>query len=358
MDFGLSAEQRMLSESLGRHLADHVPLERMRAAADPATSPADLVAGLAGLGIPALLVDEADGGLGLSLMDAALVAEALGRAAAPVPFIAPFVVVPLALRLAGSPAQRAAHMPAIAAGERLIGAALAEAVVPRDGAGVRATDNRLSGRALFVLDAPADLYLVATLDSGLFLVAADAPGLTLTMLSTIDVTRRIGELQLADTPAEPLPGAGPETLARIIDAARVMLAADTLGAASHMLDAAVAYARTREQFGRPIGSFQAVKHMCAEMAARLEPCRALVWYAAHAQEAIPAEARLAAAHARAHVAEVGTSVARTATEVHGGMGFTDLLGLHFWFKRIGWNRQMLGGPEQVRREAAVLAGLD
>ena len=136
-----------------------------------------------------------------------------------------------------------------------------------------------------------------------------------------------------------------------------MLAADTLGAAQNMLDQAVEYAMQREQFNRPIGSFQAVKHMCAEMAASLEPCRAMVWYASHALDALPAEASLSACHAKAHLAEVGKFVAKTATEVHGGMGFTDLLGLHYWFKRIGYNRQMLGAPELLREQAARLQGL-
>jgi alkylation response protein AidB-like acyl-CoA dehydrogenase len=97
--------------------------------------------------------------------------------------------------------------------------------------------------------------------------------------------------------------------------------------------------------------------MCAEMAAALEPCRALVWYAGHALDALPAEASVTACHAKAHVSEVGTRVARTATEVHGGMGFTDLVGLHYWFKRIGFNRQMLGGPRAAREDAARLQAL-
>jgi alkylation response protein AidB-like acyl-CoA dehydrogenase len=118
----------------------------------------------------------------------------------------------------------------------------------------------------------------------------------------------------------------------------------------------VDYAKERKQFDRAIGSFQAVKHMCAEMIAELEPCRALIWYAGHAFDVFPAESRKLAAHAKAHTSEVGTFVARTATEVHGGMGFTDLLGLHYWFKRIGFNRQMLGGPEYCREAAARLQG--
>jgi len=136
-----------------------------------------------------------------------------------------------------------------------------------------------------------------------------------------------------------------------------MYAADTLGAAQAMIDQAVAYAKTREQFGRAIATFQAVKHMCAEMAAALEPCRALVWYAGHALESLPTEASVTACHAKAHVGEVGTKVARIATEVHGGMGFTDLVGLHYWFKRIGMNRQMLGGPQAAREDAARLQSL-
>ena len=167
----------------------------------------------------------------------------------------------------------------------------------------------------------------------------------------MEKTRPTGELIFDNSPAIPL-SADPAHFQAVLDAGRVMLAADTLGAAQNMLDQAVAYAKEREQFNRPIGSFQAVKHMCAEMAAHLEPCRAMVWYAGHALSEVPEEAHLTACHAKAHLAEVGTFVARTATEVHGGMGFTDLLGLHYWFKRIGFNRQALGAPELVREEAA------
>jgi alkylation response protein AidB-like acyl-CoA dehydrogenase len=95
-----------------------------------------------------------------------------------------------------------------------------------------------------------------------------------------------------------------------------------------------------------------VKHMCAEMASQLEPARAFVWYAGHALDDVPDEAHLVACHLKAHISEVGRFVAKTATEVHGGMGFTDLLGLHYWFKRIGLNRQLLGSPERLRLEAA------
>jgi alkylation response protein AidB-like acyl-CoA dehydrogenase len=202
------------------------------------------------------------------------------------------------------------------------------------------------------------VYLVADENHALYLVEADASGLKRQSLTTIDKTRQVGELVFDNVPADMLPGSSdPDVCRRIIDAGRIVLAADTLGAAQTMVARAVAYSKERVQFGRAIGSFQAVKHMCAEMAAGLEPCRAMVWYAAYAFDQIPDEARLTVCHAKAHLSEVAKFVARTATEVHGGVGFTAELGLHLWFKRIGANRQLLGGPERLREEAAQLQAL-
>jgi alkylation response protein AidB-like acyl-CoA dehydrogenase len=136
-----------------------------------------------------------------------------------------------------------------------------------------------------------------------------------------------------------------------------MLAADILGAAHGYDRTGRGLRRHARTVRSPDRQFQAVKHMCAEMAARHEPCRSLVWYAAHAFDAMPAGCiELVACHAKSHTLEVGRFVARTSTEVHGGMGFTDLLGLHYWFKRIGLDRQLLGGPELVRNEAARVQG--
>jgi alkylation response protein AidB-like acyl-CoA dehydrogenase len=357
MDFGLSSEQEMLQDAVARYLGDHGALARTRAfAANKEARAADVIAGLADLGVSGLIVPEAHGGSGLSLLDAALVAEQLGRHVTPAPYVASSVIAPLALMRAGSAEQQAAWLPRIATGDVVVGAAISELAGARDDAGVSASGGRLSGKALFVLDFEADAYVVADRTGGLHLLAADAPGLTRIRLNTIDATRPTGELVLDGAPAEPLANSAGVGRA-LLDAGRVILAADTLGAAQAMLDQAVAYAKERRQFGRAIGSFQAVKHMCAEMAASLEPCRAAVWMAGHAFDSLPEEASLDACLAKAHLSEVGTFVARTATEVHGGMGFTDLVGLHYWFKRIGFNRQMLGGPAAVRADAARLQGL-
>src|SRR5579862_5597447 len=319
MDFGLSDDQKMMQESVGRTLERAVPLDAVRKGASAFEA-------LKELGVPGILIPEADGGLGLTLLDAAM--------------------APLALK--GTP-----WLKKLAAGEIRCGVAVSEhASGAREDAGIVSRNRKLSGRAMFALDADgADIFVVADKFGDLHLV--QAKDVEITLLPTIDTTRAVAKLELHDADAEPLKDA---SILRIIDAGRVVLAADTLGAGTRMLEKAVAYAKERKQFGRVIGSFQAVKHMCAEMAAELEPARALVWYAAYGFDACPAESRRLAAHAKAHTSEIGPFVARTATEVHGGMGFTDLLGLHYWFKRIGFNRQLLGSPERVREDAARAQG--
>ena len=365
MQFGLSSEQRLLQDSLNQFLRDRAPLARVRRFAEMDEGRAtELASGLAELGVPALLIAPEHGGIGGTALDACLVAECLGRHVTPVAFVASTVMVPMALRLAGSPAQCSHWLPRIAAGQVSLGAALSEHSGARAGTGVVCRHGRLSGRAMQVIDFEADAYLVADTQGGLHLVAADAAGLQRRRLETVDRTRPIGELLFDSVATEPLPGANHGVVIRqLLAIGRTMLAADTLGAAQAMLDQALVYAGQREQFGRVIASFQAVKHLCAEMAAELEPTRAFVWATGHAFshsacEADEAdEAFVLSCQLKAHCAEVGQFVAKTATEVHGGIGFTDLLGLHYWFKRIGLNRQLLGSPEWLRRQAAVALGL-
>jgi alkylation response protein AidB-like acyl-CoA dehydrogenase len=373
VEFGLSEEQRLLTDNVNRFLAEQAPLDKVRAFADSGKDEG-IWTGLIELGVGALLIPEAQGGIGLGPLDAALVAECLGYHTTPVPFLGSAVLAPSALILGGSlgssfggsldEATASELFGQLASGTLTVGVALSEATGARRQAGIQANTpgkgsskgSTLTGQALHVVDYGAGAYLVADTDSRLYLVAADAAGLTGQGLTTIDKTRPTGELKLDNTPAQCL-SEDPEILRQILDIARVMLAADTLGASQNMIDQAVAYAKQREQFNRVIASFQAVKHMCAEMAAKLEPCRSMVWYAAHALQNVPTEARLTACHTKAHLSEVGKFVAKISTEVHGGMGFTDLVGLHYWFKRIGYNRQTLGSPERLRVEAAQLQEL-
>ncbi|MCR5881025.1 acyl-CoA dehydrogenase family protein [Phenylobacterium sp. J367] len=357
MRFALSEDQRILQASLGRALAELSPLDRVRRFADGGEQTApDIWRGLAELGLPGLLVPGSTAAWAWASWRPPWPrrpwAQRWRRRRSWGPSWAP-----LALR-GGTAEQRARWLPKLAGGEATAGVAISEVVAgARDGAGVTAEGGRLTGKALFVIDAPgAHLLIVADRTGALHLV--ETPPAPVEM-PNIDATRRLSELVFDGTPAEPL--GGNDGLARLRDAAWVLLAADSLGAGQVMLDKAVAYAKERKQFGRVIGSFQAVKHLCAEMAAELEPARALVWYAAYAfdnpGDVAPEEATVMAAHAKAHLSEIGRFVARTSTEVHGGIGMTDLLGLHYWFKRIGLNRQLLGGPERVREAAARAQGL-
>jgi alkylation response protein AidB-like acyl-CoA dehydrogenase len=233
-------------------------------------------------------------------------------------------------------------------------------VAARDRAGVRLDGDRLRGRALFAIDAgAADAFLVAAGPESLHLVPRDSAGLAVEPLTTVDETRRVAELVLDGVrPADAIggPTGASAAIARMLDAGRLALAADLLGASDRAIALAVEYAKQRKQFGRVIGSFQAVKHLCAEMVAAIEPARSLVWYAAHAFDAVPEEATLLALLAKSHLADVATRVVRTATEVHGGIGFTDECDLHLWFKRTALDRQLLGGPERLRAQAARLQG--
>ena len=349
MEFGLSQEQVILEESVRKFLSSELSLDAVRAVASGETTDAGIWQGLAEMGLAGVLIPEAYGGAGLGMLDAVVIAEALGYAACPGPFLSSAVMAAYLLNKVGATDPLAR----MATGDYRVGIAFGDAIGARKGQ-VSESGSVLSGQTLFALDAEADAYLVALNDGRVFMVETTV--LTRVPLTTIDHTRSICELKF-DASHACLVTDDKALVRQAILRGRAIQAADTLGAAQCMLDQAVAYSLDRKQFNRVIGSFQAVKHMCAEMASQLEPCRAFVWYAGHAFDERTDDAALTACHAKAHLAEVGQFVAKTSTEVHGGMGFTDLVGLHYWFKRIGFNRQLLGSPEAVRHEAAVLQGL-
>ena len=356
MYFGLSEEQSFFKDNVRKYLEEHATVDNIRhiASGDKKNLSSEIHQGLLNLGINGLLIPEEFGGLGLDLLFAAVVSEALGGGVGPTPFIAPYVIAPTAIKHAGSKTQEENYLSKIATNEYRFGVGFSEFIGKRNDAGIIFSDNKLNGSAMFVLDVNNATHLLLADEKGqIFVVDAKSSDIEIVNLTTIDKTRQYSEVICKNLEAELLENSsdseGP--INQAIDAGRIMLAADSLGASQTMIDKAVNYAKERKQFGRAIGSFQAVKHMCAEMTADLEPCYALVWHAAHCHDHSPDEARLMACHAKAHVSEVSKGIAKKAIEVHGGMGFTDLLGLHYWFKRIGLNRQILGSPELVREEA-------
>ncbi len=360
MEFGLSEDQRMLQDSVRRFTETKLPLDRVRELAATKTGfNAEIWNGLTEMAATGVLVPEEYGGAGFKMLDAIVIQEALGRTVAPAPFTGSAIMAPVALLTGGTDAQKQEWLPQIASGETKFGVGVTELISLREGKGVSLSGGKLSGNTLFVIDGgPADVFLLAAGADNFAIVPRNMPGVKVTPLTTIDNTRAVCEVSLDGVTADLLGGkdkAG-EAIKKTVMAGRLALAADTLGAAEVMIYKAVAYASERKQFERVIGSFQAVKHMCAEMIAELDPYRSLIWYAAHAFDEAPDEAPLNTLLAKSGVAEAGKFIARTATEVHGGMGFTDLMGLHYWYKRVTVNRTLLGAPELLRNEAAIAQG--
>ncbi len=345
MEFGLSQPQTMLRDAIAQYVAQEVPVSRVREIAHGPGFDSRLLASLGSQGVLGLLIPEEYGGSGLGLFEACIAAQELGRGVTPVAFDRLAVTTPLLLAAGGSIGQRKTWLPRIAAGEAT--------VVPVLDGDVTVENGHLSGRALFVPHgADASAFLVADNEGGVHLAPAGAAGLTCHALDNIDDTRRLAELGFDGVAAEAL--AGDAAIDRALQAARIALAADTLGASQQALEIARDYALERQQFGRIVGSYQAVKHMCAEVAADCEPVQALVWYAAHAWDEDLDLTIWLAPLAKAHATEVATEAVAKTTQVFGGMGFTWECDMHLYFKRVGQNRQLLGSPSDLFREAAAL----
>lgn len=360
MEFGLSGDQCLLQDAVSRFLAAEARLEVVQRAVEGEDELLMAVrTGLRELGLNALLIPEGEGGLGLGLFEAALVQQMLGRFVAPVD-MGGNVLAALAFRRIRDAAARSAWFRKLAAGDVAFGLALsASRAARREASGVQSRGEALHGSVPFAqLPAGATHLLVVDEAECTWIADVASEGFSMTSLETIDRTRSFAALRFEGVVAERIvtePGAG-DLSSELYAAIRILAAADTLGAAERMIEAAVEYSLERKQFGVPIASFQAVKHMCADMAARVEPCKALLWHAAFVVANGMSEGPAMACLAKSHLSDVGRFVARTATEIHGGIGFTDALGLHLWFKRIGVNRQLFGGPEFLRAEAARMQG--
>ncbi|MEM7408763.1 MAG: acyl-CoA dehydrogenase family protein [Myxococcota bacterium] len=356
MDFGLSEEQRLLQDTLRNFAGQECPLPRLRELFEAGQGhDPELWKGLVEIGVGGLALPEAHGGSGLEVLDLALVAEVLGEAALPVPFLG-HALAGLAIAWGGSEAQQAEWLPKLATGDVTATVALLEgssAWQPEEWA--LAPGASLRGEKRYVPDAArADLLVVGTQGGGFALVETGDPGVSWTAEEGLDRTRGIAHLHLDGAKAEALPGAG--AAARVRDAALAILAADAFGAAWRLLRMTIEYAGTREQFGTPLAQFQGVKHQIANAATSLEPARGLWWYAAHAVDQLPDRAPHASAHAKAHLTDRAIGAARDAVELHGGIGYTWESDVQIWFKRVLFDRTFLGGPEVHRERAAQISG--
>lgn len=338
MDATLSPEQQELRQVLRRFLADPAAgLPPREAARTPEGHDPARWRGMCELfELPGLLVGAEYGGLGLGWVEQALVLEEMGRALCPSPYLASAVLATSALLHGGDEAARKEWLPGIAAGTTVGALAHRSVEVSADGSG---GEYRLTGSAGHVLDGHvADLLVLPVPTSGgmsLFLVRAGAPGLTAQRLPTLDETRAQARLELREVPARLLgqEGQAEPVLALVRDLTAVALAAEAVGGAARCLEMAVDHLRTRRQFGRPLGAFQALKHRCADLYTEVETARSAAYYAAWAAAHVPAELPDAALAAQAYCAEAYRHAAAENIQLHGGIGFTWEHDAHLYLKR-------------------------
>ena len=372
MDFGLSDEQQQLKQSAREFLAGECPTAYVRKvmASEDGTAP-ELYREIAKLGWSGLAVPESYGGAGLSMLDMAVLLEEQGYAAMPGPFLFSSVLAVAALSEFGSEELKRRWLPAIAEGKAVGTVALVEDETGIDAAGIRTQVREqggelvLSGRKMLVPYAHAADFVIVAARTGdgprslaLVLVERKSRGLDARLMKHMDLTRRVCTLELADVrvPAGCRLEGGATAFDRMVDAGSVAVAADSLGGSERSLDMAVEYSKVREQFGKPIGSFQALKHLAAEMVSEIEPARALLWYAAYAHDALGDEAPRAAAMAKARLSEVYSRATDRAVLMHGGIGFTWDHDMHLWFKRSRFNESYFGSPAYHRERVASQGG--
>lgn len=350
MRFHPSEEQLAIQDAVRGTLADVWPAERRHAFVDgDADFDADSWRALMALGLGGLLLPESEGGAGLGLLDAAMVAEVAGQAAAPGPIGAQMLAAMIVARSDNKGAK--AHLAGLLSGETVATFAFGDGWLP-----ARWDATPEAGSVRFVQSADAaNLFILGTKGGGIALVEA-GEGVSVEHIRSSDRSRRLSTVTFAGAKAHLLFDPGDPFVERIFNAALVLLAADALGGAQYCVDLSVAYAKEREQFGQPIGRFQALKHQLAQMALEVEPARALVWYAGYAHDAGLADASRAASIAKAHLADRFVSVARAAIAAHGGIGYTWEYGLNNWFRRSLFDRAYLGSPAVHRARAADLGG--
>ena len=367
MRFAASDEQRALRDSVRRFLADQAPLPRVRELMETPDGIDRKVWQQAGdLGLQGIAIPEEYGGGGFSFAEQAIVLEEFGAALYGGPYLASAVLAATALLSASDEAARRELLPGIASGRTVATLAFTEDDGSWAPEAIRLAAAHggegwvLDGHKSFVLDGhTADLILtVARTGSGLslFAVRPGAKGLDRRGLPTLDQTRKLARLEFDSVPGRLIggPGDAAEVLARTLDVAAIALAAEQLGGAQRALGMATAYAKVRHQFGRPIGSFQAIKHRCADLLLEVESLRPAVSYAAAAVAEDSAEIPVVAALVKAYASDVYFHVAAENIQIHGGIGFTWEHDAHLYFRRARASEVMLGDAARHRERIAGL----
>src|SRR5215470_17282809 len=355
MQFGLSESQQILKDTARKFFSGECSMAEIRRLAETATAhdPA-LWAKLADQGFTGIITPEEYGGMGLGKVDLILLLEEAGYALLPGPLFSTVALAAPVIDALGTSTQKKKYLGPIAAGEARSTVALVETTGSWDLSRIQlsAAGDRLSGIKLFVTDAAAASFIVVAARNGVFVVEANAPGLQVQPMKGMDLTRKIYSVEFKNTPVEKL--GGPGDLARALDIATAALAAEMTGGMQRVLETTVAYAKTRKQFGKPIGIFQAVQHLCADMYLETESSRSAAYYASWAlQENVP-DAAKAVSIAKMYASDAGRTVGNRGIQVHGGMGFTWENDLHLYYRRAKASETALGDSTYHRERIARL----
>jgi alkylation response protein AidB-like acyl-CoA dehydrogenase len=359
MNFDFTDDQRAIKRTANEFLAARYKPETIRELAESERGFTDQQwHEIAELGWPGVIVPEEHGGLGLGAVELVVIQEEMGYALAPSPLLSS-ISAALLLVAAGTDEQRERWLPALASGEARGAVAIWDerAGWAPDHSEAEATADALSAAKIAVPDASAaDLLLVAGANGRHYAVDVSGDGVEITPQNSLDSTRKLFRVQLDGAHVEPLADE-PEQIARAYAAIITAVAAENVGVAQRATEMAVAYAGDRKQFDRPIGSFQAVSHRCAQMLLEVEGARSLSYWAAWALDHEPSTAVRAASMAKAYASDAGFRVTASALQVHGGIGFTWEHDLHFYLKRAKANAHAFGDARWHRDRVAQLAAV-
>lgn len=370
MGFTVTAEQQALREVMRAFTAKHSSEEQIRGLMDT-TEPYDSSAWSAlaeQIGAPALAVPEQFGGAGFGFGELAIVLEESGRSLLAAPLLSSSVLATFTLLLSEDDAACAELLPGMSEGTRLGALAAGDTdllVAPGGQTSARSAEDEwfVTGTKAYVLDAVCADFVIVAAETGsgpsLFVVDLPQLGVEISPLTVMDQTRSFASVTFQDARARLLGRAGNAgyVLARVADVASVALACEQVGAAAEVLDRTVEYLKVRHQFGRPIGSFQALKHRCADMLVELESARSAAAYASAAVEENAADLSQAASIAKTYCSEAFYHIAAESIQMHGGIGFTWEHHAHLYFKRAKSSEILFGSPTHHRARLERLIGL-
>jgi alkylation response protein AidB-like acyl-CoA dehydrogenase len=376
MNFAFSEEQEELRRTVRQFLEAKSPSSEVRRLMETTEGYDPSVWKQMGqeLGLQSIHIPEAYGGQGFTFIELGIVLEEMGRVLLCAPYYASVVLAADAILNAGTDEQKQALLPGIASGDTIAALAFTEASGKWDASGITLEAKEsggkytLDGQKMFVIDGHnADLLVVVARTAGtsgtdgisFFTVRGDADGVTRTPLSTMDQTRKQSRIEFSGVAAEPLgqPGAGWPALSKTLDQAAVALSNEMMGGAQFVLDMSVEYAKVRVQFGRPIGSFQAIKHKCADMLLEVESGKSAAYYASWAAAEDNDELPVVACLAKAYCSEAYFHAAAENIQIHGGIGFTWEHDAHLYFKRAKSSEIFLGDATYHRELLAQRIGI-